>query len=154
MIIRACEEKDLETIALLEKTSFPVTCWTLEQWKYEYFENPCSVLLVLEEGKVFAYIDFWILYEQAEICKIAIAEPLRRRGLGTILMKEALKIIQKEGVEQVNLEVRVDNEAAIRLYKKFGFEIVYVKKGYYEDGVDAYQMMKKGVQHAEDYSCY
>ena len=42
----------------------------------------------------------------------------------------------------VTLEVRVSNDPAISLYTKRGFTKVCVKKGYYQDGEDAYYMMK------------
>lgn len=144
MIVRYATYEDLNTIVALEKLSFPFTTWNKTQWEYEFKENPCAHILVLEESKVFAYIDFWLLYEQAEICKIAVVEPLRRKGAGSILLKEAMKIMLENGVERINLEVRTNNFAAIELYKKFGFEIVQTKEKYYEDGQDAYQMIWKG----------
>ena len=147
MRFRPCTKEDLDTIYLLECTSFIKSRWTKDHLDYEFFENPCAYLYVLEEGRVFAYIDIWLLYEKGEICKIAVAEPLRKKGAGYFLLSETLKIMEESGVETINLEVDVNNIAAINLYKKCGFEIVNIKKNYYGENIDAYQMMKKGEKH-------
>jgi len=47
-----------------------------------------------------------------------------------------------DSVETVTLEVAVNNEAAINLYKKFGFEIIHIRKKYY-NGIDAYLMGRR-----------
>lgn len=141
MIIRPCEKKDLTEIYAIEQSSFAKGAWTYEQFLYEYEQNDCSTILVVEEGKVFGYIDFWILFERGEICKIAIAPGLREKGVGNILLKEALMRMISQNVESISLEVRVNNEIAINLYEKNGFHKVITKKGYYQDGEDAYLML-------------
>lgn len=143
MIIRPCTKEDLNTIYALEKTSFEHGAWTYEQFVYELEENDCANIFVVEEGKVFGYIDYWILFERGEICKIVVAPLLRQKGVGDILLKDALERMISEGVESVSLEVRVSNIPAIKLYEKNGFRKEYVKKGYYQDGEDAYLMLKE-----------
>ena len=44
-------------------------------------------------------------------------------------------------IQRAYLEVRVRNNVAINLYKKFGFETISTRKGYYKDGEDAYVML-------------
>lgn len=142
MIIRKCVKEDLKTIAAIESSSFDVAPWSLENYIEDFENNVCSHILVAEiEGKVIGYIDFWIMFEQATIAKIAVVNPLRKYGIGDILLKEALKIMDEEEVTSVTLEVRVSNIAAIKLYENNGFEKKLVKKGYYSDGEDAYFMM-------------
>lgn len=153
MKLRLGEIEDIDAIYLLESTSFDDNRWTKKQIEYELKGNPCSYVFVLEEEKIFAYIDFWILYEQGEICKIAVVEPLRRKGCGSLLLETALDVMEENGVETINLEVNTSNIGAINLYKKFGFEIVQIKKDYYGSGIDAYQMTRKGERNGQDNSC-
>ncbi|HDN75611.1 MAG TPA: ribosomal-protein-alanine N-acetyltransferase [Acidilobales archaeon] len=78
------------------------------------------------------------------IISIAVLPEFRRRGIGTALLKEAIERLKKYyNVDEVYLEVRVSNEAAINLYKKLDFKIVKVIKFYYLDGEDAYLMAKE-----------
>lgn len=142
MIIRPCEEKDLKVIASIEHATFPIAPWSLENFVAEFKDNDYAYIFVAEiNGNVVGYIDFWILFEQGTISKIAVLEPLRKYGIGDVLLKDALKRMTDDGVTSVTLEVRVSNIAAIRLYEKNGFEKILIKKSYYSDGEDAHFMM-------------
>lgn len=55
------------------------------------------------------------------------------QGIGSMLMEEILKFAKETAkAEIVSLEVRSDNERAIRLYKKFGFEKIGEYKGFFK----------------------
>lgn len=54
------------------------------------------------------------------------------RGIGTALMERMIAFCRESGAELVYLECRSDNERAIRLYKKFGFEISGELKRYFK----------------------
>ena len=53
-------------------------------------------------------------------------------GVASTLMKYILAFARKTGVEQINLEVRSDNERAIALYKKFGFHKLCTFPGFFK----------------------
>ncbi|NEX78084.1 GNAT family N-acetyltransferase [Bacillus thermocopriae] len=53
-----------------------------------------------------------------------VAPEYRGKGVSRLLMEEVLKIYEKEGIEVASLEAIKENERAIRLYKRFGYEIV------------------------------
>lgn len=67
---------------------------------------------------------------------ISIKERFWNNGIGNILVKEIIEEARKMGYEQIELGVFSDNERALALYKKYGFEIWgYTKKGFkIEDG--------------------
>ena len=72
---------------------------------------------------------------------LAVAPEYRRRGVAKILLAELLATLLKRGVTFILLEVRPSNTAAIKLYKKFNFQIVEREKNYYDDE-DAWIMAK------------
>ena len=78
---------------------------------------------------------------QCHVVSIAVREPYRRRGIASELMVTAMERA-KENYEasECFLEVRVGNEAAIRLYEKLGFSKAKRNYGYYMDGEDAWVM--------------
>jgi RimJ/RimL family protein N-acetyltransferase len=53
---------------------------------------------------------------------ISVAKAYWHMGLGTTLMRKAITIAQKLGIEQLELDVVTTNARAISLYEKFGFE--------------------------------
>ncbi|MEM3174225.1 MAG: ribosomal protein S18-alanine N-acetyltransferase, partial [Candidatus Bathyarchaeia archaeon] len=84
------------------------------------------------------------LAKKGHIISIAVLPEHRRKGIGETLLKEALQsMMNYYGIKECYLEVRVSNTPAINLYKKVGFKIEKVIRGYYADGENAYLMRIK-----------
>jgi ribosomal-protein-alanine N-acetyltransferase len=79
---------------------------------------------------------------EARILILAVDERARSRGVGARLVRLFEERFLARGVRRINLEVRVSNERAIRLYERLGFERRKVLPRYYADGEDAYLMTK------------
>ena len=142
-MIRAAEDQDLERIAELENVLFADSPWPWKEFEHELHENPFAILLVdEEEGRVVGYLDYWILYEQAQVATIGVDPEYQNRGIGSALLSYAEKDAADQGCETFSLEVRVSNAPARHLYEKHGFIQVNIRKGYYENGEDAYLMVK------------
>jgi ribosomal-protein-alanine N-acetyltransferase len=142
MIIQPATLSDLPMILAIEQASFP-SPWTEDHFRYELKENPYAFLLVAKvDEQLIGYIDFWITFQQAQINNLAVTPGLRRKGIGKVLLEDALKRIQQAGCERVTLEVRVSNLAAQKLYEMYGFRFAYQKKQYYANGEDAWLMEK------------
>ena len=142
-MIRKMVETDLTQVVDLENICFPKGGWNIEQFRYELLENPFSNLLVFEENQmIIGYIDWWITYEQAQLANIAVCPTNRKQGVGQQLLNKALQKAIEEECENMTLEVRVSNERAIQFYEKNGFITVNTRKNYYEDGENAYLMIK------------
>ena len=69
--------------------------------------------------------------EEAEILTIVIDHARQGRGLGRALLQTQLDALTALGVTEVFLEVEAENEAALTLYRKLGFERVGERKAYY-----------------------
>ena len=77
------------------------------------------------------------------VVSIAVREAYRRRGIATALMHMAMENGMDEyGATECFLEVRIGNQAAIKLYEGLGFTNVNRKLRYYLDGEDAWVMAK------------
>jgi len=79
---------------------------------------------------------------QARILALAVADGWRRQGVGTRLTQRFLTAFRQHGVKRVTLEVRVSNDGAKELYRSMGFETDDVIEEYYNDGEDAYVMVR------------
>nr|WP_279530114.1 GNAT family N-acetyltransferase [Halospeciosus flavus] len=69
---------------------------------------------------------------------IAVHPERRGQGIGRTLLERALAVLSAQGARSVKLEVRRSNEAAISLYREFGFEYLRTLPRYYGDGEDAF----------------
>jgi ribosomal-protein-alanine N-acetyltransferase len=140
--MRKMEEKDLPAVLALENELFPESPWPRSEYLYELNENPFSNLWVEEEnGEIIGYIDWWILYEKAQLANIGVAKKAQKKGIGRKLLKKCIAHAEEKGCETLSLEVRVTNDPAIRLYHQFGFIDAAIRKNYYENGEDAILMV-------------
>ena len=83
------------------------------------------------------YLEYSLIYDRIEVDNIKVLEEYRNQGIGTKLMAYLVSMAIDLRVVNITLEVRVSNEVAIKLYKKFGFREVALRKYYYgdEDGI-------------------
>lgn len=99
-------------------------------------------VLAEEDNDIAGFCIVRYLADEAELYQIAVRPDRRRNGVGDHLMTAALDDCRKHGVLTVYLEVRRSNDAAIKLYKKYGFKTEGRRKNYYSSPVeDAVIMM-------------
>ena len=85
------------------------------------------------DERVAGYVGIWFQGDQAHITEIAVRESLRGRGIGELLLIGTVRAAYEQGLEEVTLEARVSNFIAQRLYDKYGFNEVGIRKNYYAD---------------------
>ena len=92
-----------------------------------YFDNDLSL----------GYLEYSLIYDRMEIDNIEVLEEHRNKGIGSKLIAHLISIAISYHVVNITLEVRVSNEVARNLYKKYGFREVALRKFYYgdEDGI-------------------
>lgn len=83
------------------------------------------------EEKIVAYCIISTVFEVTEVLRIGTHPDYQRQGLAAGLLQALIKVMPHKQLERILLEVRKDNVAAIALYKKIGFEVIHVRKGYY-----------------------
>ena len=129
-------------ISELEKECFSDP-WTyrmfVEGFSSKLFYGVCAV----EDGEIVGYACETVLFENAEVDNIAVAESCRRRGVGKKLLKKLETEAKERGARVILLEVRVSNAPAMTMYLKEGFKGIYVRPRYYPDGEDAVVMQKE-----------
>ena len=136
--VRPARPEDLERITRLEDAAFEDS-WPLDLLAYE-LTHPRAFLLVASRGEdvpLSGYVLFHRVAGEAELLRLAVDPPERRRRIGHALVERGLERLRRENVKVCFLEVRMDNEAAIELYKRMGFARVGRRRGYYRDGTDA-----------------
>jgi ribosomal-protein-alanine N-acetyltransferase len=76
------------------------------------------------------------------VMNIAMHPDYRGLGLGRYIFNIGLDYLKGLGAMRVELEVRINNDSAMRLYESEGFKTIKLIKGYYQNGDDAYLMGK------------
>lgn len=84
-------------------------------------------------GRIIGYAGMWLISDEAHITTIAIRHTYRGRGFGELLLATLIDIARDIGVRWMTLEVRMTNEAAQSLYRKYGFRNAGLRRRYYSD---------------------
>ena len=126
---------DVAAVAAIEAES--PSPWSTEQIAAELRKKRGVVLVAVSADDE---IDGWCCGYQAgveaELFKIGVRPGKRRRGIAAALLQELCTQFSECGVEQVFLEVRSRNSAAINLYIKLGWQEAARRNRYYSEPVD------------------
>ena len=139
--VRRATRNDIAAIVRIEKASFGRDAWERD-WFLDYLSEPEAVLfLVAVRGETIAGYALAVHNRtRAELDSIAVGPSHRRRGVGASLMNRLTALLRQRGISAISLMVRLDNAAAIELYRKLGFRRERRINGYYDDGVPAWRM--------------
>jgi ribosomal-protein-alanine N-acetyltransferase len=132
---------DIDEVLGIERLSFP-SPWSKQLFLNE-LANPDSHIILAKDdtGITLGFVCFWIVVDEVHILNIAVHPSFRRQGIARRLLTFVLEFSKKKGCSYFALEVRSGNQAAIELYKGFGFKTAGIRKGYYSDtGEDAILM--------------
>ena len=112
---------------------------------YTFSKSNVGVCYVYElDDEIVGFINADIFDDRAEIIDLAVLPLYRNRKIGDELLKNIINICKQKGCDNITLEVRMDNIAALKLYKNNDFKIIGVRKKYYSNKtVDAYLMQRK-----------
>ena len=107
--------------------------------------SPVSKCFVYEDSNnVVGFIIADIFDDRAEIIDVAVDVMYRNKKIGDKLVKYIIELSKNNGCDNITLEVRVNNEPAIKLYKNNEFKVISIRKKYYSKGtIDAYLMQRK-----------
>jgi len=133
---------DLPQLVALEAELFPDDAWSQETWWAELAARPRRSYVVEElDGALVGYAGLDLTGEVADVMTIAVAPSAQGHGLGRRLLDELVARAAADDATHLMLEVREDNAAARRLYDTRGFELLTVRRRYYQPGdVDAHVM--------------
>ncbi|HBJ72797.1 MAG TPA: ribosomal-protein-alanine N-acetyltransferase [Actinobacteria bacterium] len=130
----------IEQVAELEQQLFPVDAWSTEQFWAELAQPTRYYFLAVKETSVLGYAGLFALSPDADVQTIAVGPLAQGQGIGRLLLEELIDQALARHCVQLVLEVRSDNEAALSMYTKRGFEQLNTRRDYYAPGVDALVM--------------
>src|SRR3954464_8021305 len=104
-------------------------------------EPPPSPALEAELRSIVGYAGLWLMTDEAHITTIAVDPDFQGNGIGELLLVALIDRAKQIGARWLTLEVRVTNEVAQRLYEKYTFKEMGIRRRYYSDnGEDALVM--------------
>ena len=133
----------IDEVAKLERELFPDDRWSVEQFWSELAQPTRSYAVVIEGDRILGYAGLFVLAPQSDVQTIAVCTTSQGRGIGGALLKALMAEAERRGAVEILLEVRSDNEAAVSMYDRYGFERISHRRAYYPDGGDADIMRRR-----------
>ena len=130
--IRVAERRDAREIMVIEETRFPEP-WSLGMLLDE-MGNPATrrYTVAVEEGHVIGYLGVMFVLDELHVNTLGVRVADEGRGVARSLLDEAFVDARRRGIVRATLEVAASNARAQRLYFRYGFRPVGVRKNYYE----------------------
>ena len=146
VVIAPMRTKDLRGVLRIEESVFP------QAWSHRLFVEELS------QRTSRAYRSAWVgrtivgfagqmfIDDESHVNNIAVDPSWQGRGLGAVILADLVRTALDRGARHLTLEVRVGNDPAIALYRRFGMAPVGVRRNYYpETGDDALVMWVRDI---------
>ena len=112
--------------------------------KINYISEFNKYLIYSIDDKNIGFIDFSFIYDRIELNYIYVEKLYRNKNIASKLMDKLIEFAIDNKCINITLEVDESNDAAINLYKKYGFTIATIRKKYYGKN-DGYLMIREMV---------
>ncbi len=148
--LRPMRWPDIEAVHAIETAVFEVDPWSAEQFWGELAQPTREYVVAEDDGVIIGYAGAYLLPPDADVQTIAVAPVAQGRGIGRVLLEELIANAVRHDCAQLLLEVRSDNESAIGMYERFGFESISKRRDYYASGIDALIMRLRPLSTASE----
>jgi [ribosomal protein S18]-alanine N-acetyltransferase len=129
---------EIDAVLAVEHASFS-NPWTREMYLAELENEGVSFVFVARVardaagagGNIVGFVAFWRILDELHLNNLAVVPEMRRQGMAAALLERVLSEGARLGATRTTLEVRRSNEAACKLYERFGFSVAGVRHAYY-----------------------
>jgi ribosomal-protein-alanine N-acetyltransferase len=122
----------IEDLLPIEEDLFGVERWSAAMFWNE-LANGNHYVAAVDGDEVVGYAGLVLSPpDEAWVNNMAVRRDHQRRGIGRALLNDLLDTARERGARTTMLEVAVDNAPAQQLYDAYGFEVIGVRKGYYQ----------------------
>lgn len=116
--------------------------WTVSTLKGELENSNSQYIVAKLNNEIVGFAGIWKAVDDIHITDIVVRKDFRRQSIGSILLKQLISLAKKQNITAITLEVNYTNLPAQKLYEKFGFKRVGLRKKYYNNTDDAVIMTK------------
>lgn len=131
--------QDLENIKDCLLTDFD-DFWSYNILKQELENGKSKYFVAKQENEIVGFAGILLIIDQVNIMNIVVKKDKRNFGIGSSLLEEIIRYSKIHNATSITLEVNEKNIPAIKLYKKYGFKQVGLRRKYYNNEDNAILM--------------
>lgn len=132
---------DLNSIQDILLTEFD-NFWTYSTFKEELKSENSYFIIAKSNNEIVGFAGLKVIVDEADIMNIVVKKNFRCQNIGSILLENLISYAMDKNLKTITLEVNEHNLSAIRLYDKFNFDHIGIRKKYYNGESDAIIMSK------------
>lgn len=127
---------DFEVISPILNSDFD-DFWSTEVLKSELNNENSFYIVAKYNDEIIGFSGIWKSIDDIHITNIVVKKDFRKNGIGTLLLQKLISLTNQFHYKELTLEVNSSNIPAIKLYSKFGFKKLGIRKKYYNNTDDA-----------------
>ena len=139
--IREMTISDLENIKEILSSEFD-NFWNYNILKDELLTENSKYIIAIFDDEIVGFAGLKVIVDEADIMNIVVKKTYRHNGIGSVLLENLISYAKSLDLNTVTLEVNEHNLSAIKLYDKFNFDHIGIRKKYYNGESDAIIMSK------------
>lgn len=129
--------QDLEQIKDCLLTDFD-DFWSYNTLKQDFENGNSKYFVAKNDNEIIGFAGIVAIFDEVDIMNIVVKKNKRNLGIGSLLLEKIIEF--SKDYTYITLEVNIQNTPAIKLYKKYGFKQVGLRKKYYNNQDDAILM--------------
>lgn len=132
--IKPMQKDEIEDVLKIEEKAYGDHHWSKDSFYGELSNDLAYYYSAFDkDNNLVGYAGAWQIIDEAHITTIAVKPELKRMKIGEALLNRILQDCYENGIKYITLEVRESNIPAIKLYEKYGFKSLGLRKGYYQN---------------------
>ena len=136
MEINKMSTSHLEEIKDILLTDFD-NFWTYSVFKSELENSNSQYFVAIQDSEIVGFAGIWKAIDDMHITNIVTKISKRHSGIASILLEKLIEVSKEETVKSLTLEVNENNTYAIKLYEKYNFKKIGLRKNYYAQNENA-----------------
>ena len=130
LVYEPMEEADLDEVTAVEQEVYPYP-WSRNNFADSLAQGYHAWVLRTPQRELMGYFLVMAIVDEAHLLNVAVARPWQGKGVGRLLVNQAVALSRGLGLESILLEVRPSNQRALEIYQRYGFTEIGRRKGYY-----------------------
>lgn len=148
--IRWMIRRDMPEVLAIEEAAFEFP-WSEEDFIRCLRQRNCIGMVAEHNERIVGFMVYELHKNRLHILNFAVHEQMRRRGIGTQMVRKLITKLLPQRRNRILLEIRETNLAAQLFFREAGFRAISLLRDFYEDTTeDAYLMQYRYVQAAVD----
>ncbi|UGQ48059.1 ribosomal protein S18-alanine N-acetyltransferase [Massilia endophytica] len=130
LVYEPMEQADVDDVLAVEEAVYPHP-WSRQNFVDSLEQGYHAWVLRDNTRELLGYFLIMAVVDEAHLLNVAVAKGQQGKGLGRFLLNQSVACARGLGMDSILLEVRPSNRRALEIYRRYGFNEIGRRKGYY-----------------------